>query len=151
MRRRSNAGLNKRQAGRAGPRSVSQSSRQGSGPDQPFSREATPLDAMKISAHNVAVLRQPTHKFVRENVRRRPARKRRGNCQILRISLQCLAMNNESEEISCLKEEVAQLKQENSELRAIVESQQQNQQQQIKAREQASSSESPLPSGDAGW
>jgi hypothetical protein len=60
-------------------------------------------------------------------------------------------MNNESEEISRLKKEVAQLKQENSELRAIVQNQQQNQQQQIKAREQASSGESPLPSGDAGW
>jgi hypothetical protein len=60
-------------------------------------------------------------------------------------------MNNESEEISRLKKEVAQLKQENSELRAIVQNQQQNQQQQIKAREQASSGESPLPCGDAGW
>ena len=60
-------------------------------------------------------------------------------------------MNNESEEISRLKKEVAQLKQENSELRAIIQNQQQNQQQQIKACEQASSGESRLPSGDVGW
>ncbi|HEY5744334.1 MAG TPA: hypothetical protein VIS99_17550 [Terrimicrobiaceae bacterium] len=63
------------------------------------------------------------------------------------IALRYGDMNNESEEISRLKKEVAQLKQENSDLRAIV----QNQQQQIEAHKQTSSGESPLPSGDAGW